>query len=99
LDAVYEFKELKIPIICDDPDTDPDGIIVIKDDVVTALLIPLPSPTQAYPLCSDAVKDPVTDNDPEIDDEPVIKAPPWSTMRPFLTLNSFGIFSYYFHFQ
>jgi hypothetical protein len=28
---------------------------------------------------------------PEILTEPDIVAPPWSTMRPFLTLNSFAI--------
>ena len=36
--------------------------------------------------------------DPDIADEPVILAPPWSTIRPFLTLNSFGICIYCFHF-
>ena len=37
------------------------------------------------------------DTDPDIAEEPVIFAPPWSTIRPFLTLNSFGIRVYCFH--
>ena len=36
--------------------------------------------------------------DPEINEDPVILAPPWSTIRPFLTLNSFGIRVYCFHY-
>jgi len=32
------------------------------------------------------------DKDPVMNEEPVILAPPWSTKRPFLTLNSFGMF-------
>ena len=37
------------------------------------------------------------DKDPEIVDDPVILAPPWSTINPFLILNSFGISIYCVH--
>jgi hypothetical protein len=36
--------------------------------------------------------------DPDIAEEPVILAPPWSTINPFLTLNSCGICIYCFHY-
>ena len=43
-----------------DDDNNPLGSNVENDDVATALAVPVELPTQAYPLCNDAVKLPVS---------------------------------------
>ena len=43
------------------------------------------------PVIVGAKSEPVTVRLPLKMEEPVILNPPWSTIRPFLTLNSFGI--------